>query len=1155
MERRVLGPLEVIDGGGRRIGLGGARQQTVLASLLLRVGQTVALERQVDDLWEEPPATAARTVQAYVSRLRRELPEGTIESRPGGYSLSLNGGGLDLGAFEQTADEGRTALAAGQGERAAQLFREALALWRGPALAGLASEPLRREAGRLEELRLHVLEDRFEADLRQGRDRELVPELETFVAEHAFRERPRAQLMLALYRSGRPSDALELYRKTRRLLVEELGMEPGQELRELERAILRQDASLVPPAATRRAALGTGGRRSASAPSPSPPPRPRRRPRRTLVVAIAACAIGGAALLGVLLPRLLDDTAAAAFRPGTVLLDLKTRKQIAFLPPSQLASPRFPLYSGGHFWLFDASPRLFVEIDPATGEVVNHFAPPDGMKDTKTSTPYAVDGRTLWVGAGDDLVKVDTKLGEEVDRLHLDKIVGEHGATEGVAVGGGLVWVGRDVGLGQVVAIDPNTRKWSYRFRNLPHHVDLAYGDRTVWARDGGGVDVIDLRTRRPKKVAELEKTDAFFGVFSPGIVVAAGGGFGWTTDSAKGLVYKMDRSGRVTARTDTGLGATGAYFHDGVLWVRTDEDDGTVTGIDAITAKPRAVYRFRQPVSTEVVGGGVLLATLEPRSTVRIGALTGKVARLFVQQGAIEVGDEPARNPLVPMSPADQIYFATCANLLNYPDKRRAAGARLQPEVAAAMPTRSADRRTYTFTVRRGYRFSPPSNQPLTAETFRASIERALAPQLAGGFPDGWGPASGVVFDIQGERAFQDGTAQHISGLRASGNRLSITLTRPSANFLRRLAVPAFCPVPVGTPALPGAANRSLAGTGEFAVPSAGPYYIADWRKGHYIILKRNPNYHGPRPHAIDAIVLREGVDAAAALDRVRRGGWDGIVSSSTTTSESLDPLLVPYGEVASRYGRGSSDGHWYVPATYPQTSFIMLNSARGPFADPSVRRAAALAVNRAANAAVWNSVASDQLLPPGFPAFHDRHLYPLGTPTRGALRKARALMHGRRLDVVMAIQAGYVSGWEQGRLLRAQLRPIGLRVRLKAFKGANTAARERDAKIDMMDQGIYGQLDGPSFLDSVFSNAMPPSWVRPEVSRAVERVDRLSGSARQPAAAVLANRLAARDVPLIPYGNKVNAEFLAPTLGCRVFPPASSGVDLAALCLNGSR
>jgi predicted ATPase/DNA-binding SARP family transcriptional activator len=247
MKYRVLGPLEVLDAKGHSLSLGGVRQQTVLASLLLRPGQTVGLDRLVDELWERPPTSASRTVQAYVSRLRRGLPEGAIESRPGGYTFAPGGAELDLETFELRAAEGHAALTAGEYDHAASLLREALDLWRGPALAGLGSAALRREATRLEELRISVLEDRIEAELGAGRHSELVPELQALVAEHPLRERLRAQLMRALYRAGRPGDALALYREGRRLLVEELGMEPGQELRELEQAILRQDAELEVP--------------------------------------------------------------------------------------------------------------------------------------------------------------------------------------------------------------------------------------------------------------------------------------------------------------------------------------------------------------------------------------------------------------------------------------------------------------------------------------------------------------------------------------------------------------------------------------------------------------------------------------------------------------------------------------------------------------------------------------------------------------------------------------------------------------------------------------------------------------------------------------------------------------------------------------------
>jgi predicted ATPase/class 3 adenylate cyclase len=244
MEYRVLGSLEVLDGSGQRLALGGERQQTVLVSLLLRAGRTVAFERLTDELWEEPPETAAKTVQVYVSRLRQQLAAGAIESRLGGYALLLNGDRLDLREFEQMSEQGRMALAAGEHERAAQLLRTALGLWRGPALAGLASEALRREAERLEELRLQVLEDRLEADLGRGRERQVVADLQALVAQHPYRERLRGQLMLALYRCGRQTDALGVYRETRNLLAEELGLEPSEELWRLVRRMLTRDPEL-----------------------------------------------------------------------------------------------------------------------------------------------------------------------------------------------------------------------------------------------------------------------------------------------------------------------------------------------------------------------------------------------------------------------------------------------------------------------------------------------------------------------------------------------------------------------------------------------------------------------------------------------------------------------------------------------------------------------------------------------------------------------------------------------------------------------------------------------------------------------------------------------------------------------------------------------
>jgi predicted ATPase/DNA-binding SARP family transcriptional activator len=232
VEVSLLGPVEATRS-GRAVDLGGPQQRALLALLALRAGRVVPVGSLIDALWpESPPASAGKVVQTYVSRLRKTLGEEAIERRGAGYLLRLAPEAVDLVQFERLSAEGR--------------FAEALALWRGPALADLAGLPrLQAEAERLEELRLQALEERIEADLDAGADAELVAELQALVAEQPLRERPRGLLMRALYRSGRQAEALAVYQQGRRLLVDELGIEPSAELRELHAAVLNQDPLLV----------------------------------------------------------------------------------------------------------------------------------------------------------------------------------------------------------------------------------------------------------------------------------------------------------------------------------------------------------------------------------------------------------------------------------------------------------------------------------------------------------------------------------------------------------------------------------------------------------------------------------------------------------------------------------------------------------------------------------------------------------------------------------------------------------------------------------------------------------------------------------------------------------------------------------------------
>jgi DNA-binding SARP family transcriptional activator len=261
MEFRVLGPLEVREKNGESLALGGQRQRGLLAILLLHANQVVSTDRLIDELWgEEAPDTARKALQVHISQLRKVLePERAsadcqlLVTRSPGYLLQVEADKFDLGRFERLAAEGREALAEGDHELAALRLREALSLWRGPPLAEFAyADFAQREITRLKELRLAALEDRFQADLERGRHAELIGELERLIAEEPLRERLRAQVMLALYRSGRQAEALEAYRDARRTLTEELGIEPGRELKELEARILEQDPSLEGPILSKR---------------------------------------------------------------------------------------------------------------------------------------------------------------------------------------------------------------------------------------------------------------------------------------------------------------------------------------------------------------------------------------------------------------------------------------------------------------------------------------------------------------------------------------------------------------------------------------------------------------------------------------------------------------------------------------------------------------------------------------------------------------------------------------------------------------------------------------------------------------------------------------------------------------------------------------
>lgn len=307
MEFRILGPLHVAGADGP-IAVDAGKVRAVLEFLLLHANEVIPTDRLVDSLWgDDPPESAEHAIEVYVSRLRRALGADRIETRAPGYRIRIEPGELDLHRFEALTAEAIQSLNANEPSEAVRLFREAEGLWRGPALADLrSSDRTRAEITRLDELRLAETEARIDAMLATGRHAELVPELDQLVAEHPFRERVLAQRMLALYRSGRQVDALEAFHKARRALDEDLGLEPGPGLQQLQLAILRQDPALD----------------ASSSANPAPPPEaaaqlptPARRRFRGAYVVVGVFTVSVAVLAGVIGVRQLGSDVSPSASP------------------------------------------------------------------------------------------------------------------------------------------------------------------------------------------------------------------------------------------------------------------------------------------------------------------------------------------------------------------------------------------------------------------------------------------------------------------------------------------------------------------------------------------------------------------------------------------------------------------------------------------------------------------------------------------------------------------------------------------------------------------------------------------------------------------------------------------------------------------------
>ncbi len=1118
IEFRVLGSLEVVDD-DRQVALGSPQQRALLAALLVHRRRPVSSDRLIDELWgERAPPTARKIVQGYVSGLRRVLGDGVLVSRGRGYLLQVDPGQTDVDRFESLVAEGHRALAERDPYTAAERLREALSLWRGPALADFAYDSFAQsEIARLEEARLAALEERIEAELGLGEHARLVGELEAMVREHPPRERLVAELMLALYRSGRQADALAAFREARARLVDQLGLDPGPELQELERAILAQDPALQAP---------PGGRKA------SAPPAALRSRRR----GGALIAVGGAVLLAliVVVALKLSGSGASTVTVGPnslAAIDPATDRVVGAVPVGD--RPGAVAFADGSVWTANLDDQTISRVDPRTMSVLRAIplpGPPTGIAGTPDGLWVVQANVNLYSNAASTIAvaRIDPEFDSLGSIVRIGNVIPD--GPGAIAAWGNSIWVAPSTGLltrldavtGAVIQprIDPNAS---------PGGVAIT-DDGAVWLTDSEAdevvrVDPTGLLTQIP--------------VGNTPTAIAAGAGAVWVVDSQDDAVLRIDPGSRsVTDTVSVGDSPVGIAVGDGSVWV-ANAADGTVTRLDATTGRVQATIHVGGSPAALTVADGRVWVAVDAQSILPSRGGSGGGTLRIVSGDDVDYMD-PA---LAGSGLSVELLHATCAQLLNYPDRAGAAGAQLVPEVAQALPTRSPDGKTYTFTIRPGFRFSPPSDQPVTAQTFKYTIERTLNPKTTS-------PYAQFLGDVVGAAAYMAGKATGISGVIAHGNKLIIRLRAPAPDFLSRIALPGFCPVPTDTPINPG---------GEPTVPSAGPYYVASHTPGQGVVLVRNPNYRGRRARGVARIELAVGVSAQRAVSEIEAGTAD--YAPLDADSYNVTPGIAALASrLAARFGPGSPAAahgrQQYFVNPDLQVDFFFLNTHRPLFSDVRVRQAVNYVIDRRALTALGSGFQAlperptDHYLPPGMPGYRSARVYPLApdlTKARQLIKAAHAAGRPAVLDTFDIFPAP-----EQAQIVKNDLARIGLHVEIQTFPSTTYFARlyTPGEPFDLAYDGWVADYPDPDdFLNGLLDDsANGPAFDDPNAQQKLAAAARLAGPERYLTYGALDLDLARNAAPLAAFGNISSHDFFSARIGCQTF--GIYGMDLAALC-----
>jgi class 3 adenylate cyclase/ABC-type oligopeptide transport system substrate-binding subunit/streptogramin lyase len=781
-------------------------------------------------------------------------------------------------------------------------------------------------------------------------------------------------------------------------------------------------------------------------------------------------------------------------------------------------------YLDGFVWSLNDGGSL-AKIDPRKGEVVQ--AVPIGHDGGVTT-----GGGAVWVASADkpEIIRVNAQYGSTT-RIPLPKLEdGTPMSPRGIAYGGGSLWVGQGP---RILRLDPDTGKVQKTIAANDTWI-LRFGDGALYAATPYNGDFL--------KVDPGSNTVSWRSHIHPwlGDLIAAAGWVWLTVDSDAGVYRFSEADGSQSGFVHTGDGSGALASGAESIWV-TNWRDGTVSRVDPVSSAKTTFPTGNAPTGVTVTPDARVWVGVTARPPDFAGTLQGNVARFIMREDWLDANDPGTAWSGRPF----ELEYATEAKLYNYPDWEGADPAHPVPEIAASLP-RVSHRDgvwTYEIPVRSTYRFSPPSNAAVTAESMRYSIERALSPEL-GDFQ----PAALFLGELVGEDAFRSGKAAHMSGITVDGSTLILRTVKPVPDLAERLAMPFFSAMPTGTPIADIDPQKH-------PIPSAGPYYISYQNVGWQTVVRRNPNYRGPRPHNLDAVVYVAGIDTGPAAAQIVEGKLDYLAEQYPDYG-----ALQPGGDIARRYASDDANASGrprYVSLRLPALRYLTFNTRHGPFVDVDARRAVNALLDRGALAATDGGVPTDQYLPPALMAGEkDHHLYPVDEPDVALAKRLWA----NRADRLVLLTCNSPLCAAQTDVLRRSFSELGVRLVVRAVSDQyNVPAGNADLRMEnwFLDEydpsNLLGPPDSPEAV--LFATDPPLNGFGNHNARLqhdAEAAQALSGDRRRAAYAALAQDALRTWAPWAVFSQVAQPAFFSARLGCISTSPAYFGIDIARLCIR---